>query len=160
MWELDHTEGWVPKNRCFWTVVLEKTLESPLDCKEIKPVNSKRNQPWIFIERTDAEIPILGHLMQMANIEKDTHVGKDWRQRRKGQQRMRWLDSITNSMDMNLSNLREIVKDREAWSTVVHGVSKNWTQLSRWTTTPKKLGTSDNATINITTNNDYQVLYV
>ena len=115
MWELDH-EGWELKNWCFWTVVLEKTLESPLDSKEIKPVNPKGNQPWIFIGRTDAEAeaPILWPLDAKSQLTgKDLDAGKDWRQ--KGTQRMRWVDGITDSTDMSWSRLREIVKDREAW---------------------------------------------
>ena len=99
MWELDHKEGWVPMNWCFWTVVLEKTFESPLDCKEIKPVNPKGNQPWIFIGRTDAEAaaPILWPPMWRADpLEKTLMLGKI-EGRRRGQQRMRWLDGITSS---------------------------------------------------------------
>ena len=113
MWELDHKEGWVPKNWCFWIVVLEKTLESPLDCKKIKPINPKGNQSWIFIGRTDAEaeIPILWPPAgQRANsLEKTLRLGKFEGKRRRGQQRMRWLDSIIDSMD----KLQETVKDRE-----------------------------------------------
>ena len=201
MWDLDHKESWAPKNWCFWTVVLEKTLENPLDSKEIKPVNAKENQSWKFIRRTDAEAktPILWP-PDAKNwlIGKDPDAGKDWRQeekgmaedkmigwhhrldwtwgwassgfgdeqgslaccspwgrkestwlnnstelmlgkteceRRKGQQSMRWLDSIINSMDMNLSKLQEIVTDMEDWSAAVHGLSKSWTWLSNWTTT-------------------------
>ena len=131
MWELDCKEGWAPKNWCFWTVVLEETLESPLDCK-IKPVSPKENQSWIFIGRTEAEVPILWPCdVKSWLIGTDPDAGKDWRQM---QQRMRWLDSITYSIDMNLSKLWEIVEDRGAWHAAVHVVAKNWTPLSNWTT--------------------------
>ena len=138
MWQLDHKEIWAPKNGCFQIMVLEKILESPLDSKEIKPVNPKGNQPWIFIGRLMLKLQYFGLLMQRASsLEKTLMPGKIEGKRRRRQQRMRWLVSIIFSTDMSLSKLQEIVKDRGAWRAIAHGVTDSQTWLSDWTTTTK-----------------------
>ena len=141
IWELDHKEGRVPKNWCFWTVVLEKTLESPLDYKEVKPVSPKGNQSWRVIGRTDAEAetpvfwPPDAKSPDADSLEKTQMLGKIEGKRRRGWEMMRWLNSIMDSVDMSLSKLREMVKDREVWCAAVYGVTKSQTWISYWTMT-------------------------
>ena len=135
MWELDPKEGWMPKNWCFWTVVSEKTLESPLNCREIKPVNPKGNQFWIFIGTSGAEAEYFGHLMWRASSLENTLMLGKIEGRRRGWQKVRWLDGITDSMGMSLNKFWETVKDRGAWRAAVHEVSKSQTRLCDWAIT-------------------------
>ena len=137
VWKFDHKKGWVPQNWFFWIVVLEKTLEGPLESKEIEPVNPEYSLEGLMLK---LKLQYFGHQMQRADpLEKTMMLGKIEGRRRKGWQWRKWLDCITDLMDMSLSKVQEIVKDSEAWQAGIHGVAKNQMRFSKWATKKKKI---------------------